>query len=73
VFREHVSACFIDESHGANTIEPIGVDNAMIETDLRPDRTHRGVVGHELWCAQAAVAAPDTVDAGLPPRFIPDR
>ena len=33
LFREHIYGCFIDEIHGANNIETIGVDNVMIETD----------------------------------------
>jgi predicted TIM-barrel fold metal-dependent hydrolase len=33
LFRKHVYGCFIDEPHGAQDIEYIGVDNVMIETD----------------------------------------
>lgn len=33
LFREHVYGCFIDDIHGANSIDLIGVDNVMIETD----------------------------------------
>ena len=33
VFRDHVFGCFIDDIHGSNNLEAIGVDNVMIETD----------------------------------------
>ena len=33
LFREHIYGCFIDDLHGSNEIESIGVDNVMIETD----------------------------------------
>jgi predicted TIM-barrel fold metal-dependent hydrolase len=33
LFREHVFGCFIDEVHGPASIDVIGVDNVMIETD----------------------------------------
>lgn len=32
-FRDHVYGCFIDDPHGSRSIEEIGVDNVMIETD----------------------------------------
>jgi predicted TIM-barrel fold metal-dependent hydrolase len=32
-FREHVFGCFIDDSHGIASIEEIGEDNIMCETD----------------------------------------
>ncbi|HMG40252.1 MAG TPA: amidohydrolase family protein [Acidimicrobiales bacterium] len=33
LFRDHLYGCFIDDAHGAQSIEAIGVDNVMIETD----------------------------------------
>jgi predicted TIM-barrel fold metal-dependent hydrolase len=33
LFDEHIYGCFIDDLHGSNEIESIGVDNVMIETD----------------------------------------
>lgn len=33
LFRDHVYGCFIDDEHGAQSIDFIGVDNIMIETD----------------------------------------
>ncbi len=32
-FREHIFGCFIDDIHGADCIDSIGIDNIMIETD----------------------------------------
>src|SRR5713101_2276263 len=32
-FREHIFGCFIDDIHGADCIDGIGIDNIMIETD----------------------------------------
>ena len=33
LFRDHVYGCFIDDRHGAASIEEIGVDNVMVECD----------------------------------------
>jgi len=33
LFRDHVYGCFIDDIHGLNNLDVIGVDNVMIETD----------------------------------------
>jgi predicted TIM-barrel fold metal-dependent hydrolase len=33
LFRDHVFGCFIDDAHGIASIEEIGVDNVMCETD----------------------------------------
>ena len=33
LFHEHIFACFINDRHGSENIEKIGVDNVMIETD----------------------------------------
>ena len=33
LFREHVFGCFIDDRHGAASIEEIGVGNVMVECD----------------------------------------
>lgn len=33
IFREHIYGCFIDDIHGVNCLDAIGVDNVMIETD----------------------------------------
>jgi predicted TIM-barrel fold metal-dependent hydrolase len=33
LFSQHIFGCFIDDKHGAQNIEKIGVDNVMIETD----------------------------------------
>jgi predicted TIM-barrel fold metal-dependent hydrolase len=33
LFRSHIFACFIDDVHGSQNIDKIGVDNVMIETD----------------------------------------
>ena len=33
LFRDHVFGCFIDDLHGAHSIEEIGVDNVMVECD----------------------------------------
>ena len=33
LFRDHVFGCFIDDVHGASSIEEIGVDNVMAECD----------------------------------------
>lgn len=33
IFRDHIYGCFIDETHGPENIEAIGMDNVMIETD----------------------------------------
>ena len=32
-FRDHVFGCFIDDVHGVENIDDIGIDNVMIETD----------------------------------------
>ncbi len=32
-FREHIYGCFIDDLHGVKSLDVIGVDNVMIETD----------------------------------------
>jgi predicted TIM-barrel fold metal-dependent hydrolase len=32
-FRDHVFGCFIDDAHGIASLEEIGVDNVMCETD----------------------------------------
>ena len=33
LFHDHIFACFIDDAHGADNIDKIGVNNVMIETD----------------------------------------
>lgn len=33
VFRDHVYGCFIEDTHGVRTIDEIGIENVMIETD----------------------------------------
>jgi predicted TIM-barrel fold metal-dependent hydrolase len=33
IFREHVFGCFIDDHHGIASIDEIGEDNIMCETD----------------------------------------
>ncbi len=33
LFRDHVFGCFIDDRHGAASIEEIGVENVMVECD----------------------------------------
>jgi predicted TIM-barrel fold metal-dependent hydrolase len=33
VFRDHIHGCFIDDVHGIASLEEIGIDNVMIETD----------------------------------------
>jgi predicted TIM-barrel fold metal-dependent hydrolase len=33
LFHDHIFACFIDDPHGSENIDKIGVDNVMIETD----------------------------------------
>jgi len=33
LFREHIYGCFITDPHGIRSLEEIGVDNVMIETD----------------------------------------
>jgi hypothetical protein len=33
LFRDHVFGCFIDDAHGIASIDEIGVDNVMCETD----------------------------------------
>ena len=33
LFRDHVFGCFIDDLHGAHSIEEIGVNNVMVECD----------------------------------------
>jgi predicted TIM-barrel fold metal-dependent hydrolase len=33
LFRDHIYGCFIDDEHGARSIDLIGVNNVMIETD----------------------------------------
>jgi predicted TIM-barrel fold metal-dependent hydrolase len=33
VFRRHVYGCFIDDRHGVQNLDVIGVDNVMIEAD----------------------------------------
>jgi hypothetical protein len=32
-FRDHVFGCFIDDVHGLDSLDTIGEDNVMIETD----------------------------------------
>lgn len=34
LFRNHMFGCFIDDLHGANSLDAISVDNVMIETDF---------------------------------------
>ena len=54
VFRDHVYGCFIEDRHGALSIEEIGVDNVMVETDYPhsdstwPDciKSARAEIGH---------------------------
>jgi predicted TIM-barrel fold metal-dependent hydrolase len=33
LFREHIFGCFISDQHGVDSLEKIGIDNVMIETD----------------------------------------
>ncbi len=33
LFRDHVFGCFIDDRHGASSIDEIGIDNVMVECD----------------------------------------
>lgn len=33
LFREHIHGCFLDDVHGIRSIDEIGVENVMIETD----------------------------------------
>jgi predicted TIM-barrel fold metal-dependent hydrolase len=33
LFRDHVYGCFIEDFHGVNSLDELGVDNVMIETD----------------------------------------
>lgn len=33
MFKEHIFGCFIDDAHGVKSLDTIGVDNVMIETD----------------------------------------
>ena len=55
LFREHMFGCFIDDAHGAKSLDSIGVDNVMIETDYpHTDSTwphsietaHKRLAGH---------------------------
>jgi hypothetical protein len=53
-FRDHIYGCFIEDHHGIDSIETIGVDNVMCETDYPhsdstwPDciGTARRLIGH---------------------------
>ncbi len=53
-FRDHIFGCFIEDHHGIASIDEIGEDNIMCETDYPhsdttwPDsiKTVRGVIGH---------------------------
>jgi predicted TIM-barrel fold metal-dependent hydrolase len=33
IFRDHIYGCFIDDEHGSESLDVIGVDNVMMETD----------------------------------------
>jgi hypothetical protein len=33
VFRDHIYGCFIDDAHGIRSLDEIGEDNVMCETD----------------------------------------
>jgi predicted TIM-barrel fold metal-dependent hydrolase len=33
-FRQHIYGCFIEDSHGLRTLDEIGVDNVMMESDF---------------------------------------
>jgi predicted TIM-barrel fold metal-dependent hydrolase len=33
IFRDHIYGCFFDDTHGLRSLDEIGVDNVMIETD----------------------------------------
>jgi predicted TIM-barrel fold metal-dependent hydrolase len=33
LFKDHIFGCFIDDRHGTQSLDEIGVDNVMIETD----------------------------------------
>jgi predicted TIM-barrel fold metal-dependent hydrolase len=40
LFRDHVYGCFIDDAHGIASLDELGVDNVMCETDYpHPDST----------------------------------
>jgi predicted TIM-barrel fold metal-dependent hydrolase len=40
LFRDHVFGCFIDDAHGIASLDELGVDNVMCETDYpHPDST----------------------------------
>jgi predicted TIM-barrel fold metal-dependent hydrolase len=57
-FRRHVYGCFIDDQHGVQNLDVIGVDNVMIETDYpHSDSTWPHCLEHAQ--KQLAAVAPD--------------
>jgi len=48
-FRKHIYGCFIDDPHGIKSLDVIGVDNVMIETDYpHSDSTWPNCIEHAL-------------------------
>ena len=46
-FRDHVYGCFIDDGHGVRSIDELGIDNIMIETDYpHSDSTWPNCIQH---------------------------
>ena len=46
-FRKHIYGCFIDDLHGVKSLDVIGVDNVMIETDYpHSDSTWPNCLAH---------------------------
>jgi hypothetical protein len=47
LFRDHISICFIEDQHGADSIDEIGIDNVLIEVDYpHPDSNWPNTVPH---------------------------
>ena len=64
LFRDHVFGCFIDDRHGARSIEEVGVDNVMVECDY-PHGDSSWPNSGRLVVEQLAHLAPDDLEKVL--------
>ena len=57
LFRDHVFGCFIDDAHGIASIDEIGEDNIMCETDY-PHSDSTWPELHRAWSRSASAISP---------------
>ena len=68
LFRDHVFGCFIDDAHGIASIDEIGEDNVMCETDYpHSDSTWPDCIERRQATASITFPSPSTSSCGATP------